>query len=108
MTTQQLTNQQDWQQHINQWHKSALNQAQYCRQHHLKESAFSYHKNKLAHHSKASLLEPVKSSGFIQLPTSQVFPAHEPLTLRFANGMQLTGLTASHVSLVKQLVAVLI
>lgn len=108
MTTQQLTNQQDWQQHINQWHKSTLNQAQYCRQHHLKESAFSYHKNKLAHHSKASSPEPVKPSSFIQLPTSQVFPAHEPLTLFFANGTQLTGFTASHVSLVKQLAEVLL
>jgi len=97
-------NKRHWQQHINQWRDSGLSQAQYCQQHHLKESAFSYHKYKGA---KQASLTPTKQSTFLQMPLSQVLPAQEPLTLHLANGLFILGIVLSNVALVKQLNEVL-
>jgi len=103
VTTQQITNQQDWQQHINQWKKSTLNQAQYCKQHNLKESAFSYHKCKQI----KTNITPVNATAFIKLSPPELLPPQEPLTLHFASRLSLSGITLNNVNIVKQLVEAL-
>ena len=94
-----MTNQQDWQQHINQWQKLTLNQAQYCKQHNLKESAFSYHKCK---QSKANTA-PIKATTFIKLPVPELLPVQEPLTLHFKSNLSLSGITLNNINLVTRL-----
>lgn len=102
------TKQKYWQQHINQWRKSGLSQAQYCKDNSIKESAFSYHKCRLTNGSV--LVEP-KKSGFLQLSAPQIFPAHvslstlthEPLTLHLAKGLSISGIALNNLDLVKQL-----
>lgn len=93
-----------WQQHINQWHKSGLSQAKYCRQHGLKTNRFSYHKLKF----KAKPAQ-TSSSGFIKIPVAQVAVKETlaPLTLHFTNGLSLSGIEGNNIALVKQLAAVL-
>ena len=93
-----------WQRHIKQWQSSGLNQAQYCKQHNLKESALSYHKcrQQLSNHDICAI-SPVKKIGFIQLPAPELLPLPAPLTLHFQGDLSLSGITSSNVSLVKQL-----
>lgn len=103
MATQQITNKHGWQQHINQWQKSTLNQAQYCKQHNLKESAFSYHKCKQI----KTNITPVNATAFIKLSPPELLSPQEPLTLHFANRLSLSGITPNNVDLVKLLAKVL-
>jgi len=98
------TKQKHWQQHIKQWRKSGLSQAQYCKDNSIKESAFSYHKGKLTNGSV--LVEP-KKLGFLQLSAPQIFPVHEPLTLHLAKGLSISGIALNNLDLVKQLSEVL-
>jgi hypothetical protein len=44
-----------WQNHIQGWRLRGINQADYCREHGLKETAFTYWKGKLTHESAAFL-----------------------------------------------------
>jgi hypothetical protein len=91
-----------WQNHIEQWTESGLSQAAYCREHQLDESQLSYYKRKFAGTLVASKKQE-KTSGFVSVQlTSEVQPA-EPLTLHFANGAHLSGITAANVTVVKQL-----
>jgi hypothetical protein len=91
-----------WENHIDQWKKSGLSQAAYCREHRLDESQLSYYKRKFAGTlvpSKPS----IKSSGFVSV---QVTPDAQPVerpTLHFANGAHLSGITAANVATVEQL-----
>ena len=93
-----------WEKHLAQWRESGSSQAEYCRNNKLKEHIFSYQKcksiNKAAPKSDAS-------AGFIQvkLPPNSIELA--TLSLRFNSGTSLSGITASNLALVKQLVAVL-
>jgi len=107
MATQQSARQEGWQQHITQWKNSTLSQAQYCKQHHLKESAFSYHKCKLIKRHTTSSLESAKPTGFIKLPVPALTPPQPPLTLHFLSGLSLCGITSNNTDLVKQLAEVL-
>jgi len=99
-----MTNQEYWQQHINQWQKSTLNQAQYCKQHNLKESAFSYHKCKQIKNNTA----PINTTTFIKLSPVKVLPPQAPLILHLKNNLSLSGITQNNVDLVKLLAEVLI
>ena len=51
-----------WQQHVSQWQKSSLSQAQYCKKHDLKAHSLSFHKRKLE-----TRREEAASSGFIKV-----------------------------------------
>jgi hypothetical protein len=93
-----------WEKHLTQWRDSDLNQAEYCRNHNLKEHSFSYQKCKRLNKTST---EANVSSGFIQVQLSrnQVEPA--PLTLHLNNDTYLSGITESNLALVKQLAQVL-
>jgi hypothetical protein len=91
-----------WQQHVSQWQKSALSQAQYCKKHDLKAHSLSFHKRKLE-----TRREEDASSGFIKVTVPQRVELQTPLTLHFANGLSLSGIEVNNIALVKQLTALL-
>ena len=93
-----------WREHVAQWLDTGLSQAAYCRQHELCPNGFSYYKRKYS-----TGLVPVKHkpAGFVSV---QILPEpqhHDPLSLHFTNGVRLIGITASNVSVVKQLAEML-
>ena len=93
-----------WPEHVSQWHDSGLSQANYCRQHGLCQNSFSYHKLK-----SSSGLMPTKSdsAGFVRVQVRPQPQYHEPLTLHFANGARLTGITENNMEMIKQLAVAL-
>ena len=93
-----------WHEHVTQWRDSGLTQVAYCRDHALCPHNFNYHKRKYS-----TRLVPVKHkpSGFVSVHRLPEPQHHEPLTLHFTNGVRLIGITASNVSVVKQLAEML-
>jgi hypothetical protein len=93
-----------WREHVSQWSDSGLTRAAYCRVHDLCPHNFSYHKRK-----DSTGLIPVKHkpSGFVSVQRLPEPQHHDPLTLHFTNGVRLVGITASNVSVVKQLAELL-
>jgi len=87
-----------WQNHVERWKASGLSQAAYCREHQLNEVSLSYHKRKTE-----NTMMPVKASGFASVQLAQTVPPAEPLTLHFANGAHLSGITANNLVVVTQL-----
>jgi hypothetical protein len=91
-----------WKNHIEQWKKSDLSQAAYSREHQLDQSQLSYYKRKFA----GTLIPDkpqVKSNGFVSVQVTPEVQPIEPLTLHFANGAHLSGITAANVTVVTQL-----
>lgn len=97
---------QHWLNHIKQWQDSGLSQANYFKKHDLKPHNLSYHKRKQECNQSNTPLTPT-STGFLHVEVSSIRVAPETLTLHFAEGVQLTGLTTSNLALVKQLAEVL-
>ena len=93
-----------WHEHITQWRDSGLTQAAYCRHHDLCPHNFSYHKRK---YSTGLATVKHKPSGFVRVQILPEPPHHDPLSLHFTNGVRLIGITASNVSVVKQLAEML-
>jgi hypothetical protein len=93
-----------WSEHVSKWRDSGLSQADYCRQHGLCQHSFSYHKLK-----SSTGLMPTKggSAGFVRVQVISQPQYHEPLTLHFANGTRLTGITENNMEMIKQLAMVL-
>ncbi|MGL5109971.1 MAG: IS66 family insertion sequence element accessory protein TnpA [Vibrio ordalii] len=91
---------QHWQQHIDAWQQSGGAQAQYCRQHELDQSQFSYWKRKL---TKNNDTKPVRPSRFA---VAQVAVMPEPpssLSISLPNGIVLGGIDAMNASVAAQL-----
>ena len=93
-----------WPEHVSQWRDSALTQIAYCRQYNLCPHQFSYHKRK---YLTGVVPAKDKSSGFVRVQVVPQPQYHEPLTLHFANGARLTGISANNIAVVKQLAEVL-
>ena len=91
-----------WQQHVDQWRKSGLSQAAYCREHQLSEFSLSYYKRKFDEGHRDTGLQ-TKSNSFVSVQLADDVQPLEPLTLHFANGAHLSGITATNVAVVKQL-----
>ena len=109
MTTAQKTSttEQFWFNHIKQWQDSGLSQSDYCKEHDVKPHSLSYHKCKQERNQASTQLATPSATGFLQVAVPPVVTLPEPLTLHFSNGLQLTGLTANNLALVKQLAEVL-
>jgi hypothetical protein len=91
-----------WKNHIDQWKQTDLSQAAYCREHQLDESQLSYYKRKFAG-TLVSSKPQVQSSGFVNVQVAPEAQPVETLTLHFANGAHLSGITAANVATVEQL-----
>jgi len=108
MTTNRIktTDTTVWKKHIEQWKKSGLSQAAYCREHQLDDSQLSYFKRKFAGTLITSKPQ-AQSNGFVHVQMSPATAPAEPLTLHFANGAHLSGITGANVKTVEQLARVL-
>ena len=74
----------------------------YCREHQLSPFSLSYYKRKFAGALLPVKAQPKKSE-FVTVQFADVPPEPAPLTLHFANGAHLSGITANNVIVVKQL-----
>ena len=94
-----------WASHIQSWQKTQQSQSAYCRDHDLNYHRFTYWHRKLV--NQASLARhPAQRSGFIPVePCSSV--AAQNLTATLPNGVLLQGITASNLTVVKQLLGLL-
>lgn len=94
-----------WASHIQSWQKTQQSQSAYCRDHDLNYHRFTYWRRKLV--NQASLArKPAQRSGFIPVePCSSV--AAQNLTATLPNGVLLQGITASNLTVVKQLLGLL-
>jgi len=61
-----------WQEHIQRWRESGISQADYCREHGLKEGAFTYWKGKLTHAGSATSGRAVNSGRSAVSDTSAI------------------------------------
>ncbi len=99
-----------WQHHIVQWQVSGLSQAAYCRQQDLCAHKFSYWKRQLQATCKPVADELKTGFTRVQIDTHDTnftTLASSGLSLRFNDGIQLTGITQANVCLIKQLLEVL-
>jgi hypothetical protein len=87
-----------WQQHVIQWRKSGLTQAQYCKKHELNTQRLIHHKRKLETKGE----QPAKT-GFIAVPIPKALttPTLTSLTLHFSSGLSLSGIAPDNMDVVK-------
>lgn len=92
-----MSHSQHWQHHIDAWQQVGSSQAQYCREHELDQSQFSYWKRKLA-----TLNEPnqpksaVGSSGFAVAQLAVIPEPTSSLSISFPCGIVLSGIDANN------------
>ena len=104
-----IVNQQSksfWFEHIQQWQRSGLSQAAYCRQHDLCQQKFSYQKR------KAIILDNVKPATSLGFTRVQVESFIAPdlavgLSLRLIDGTCIEGITENNLILLQPLLAIL-
>ena len=94
-----------WASHIQSWQKTQQSQSAYCREHDLNYHRFTYWWRKLVKQAGPAR-HPLQRSGFIAIePCSAV--AAQSLTATLPNGVLLQGISASNLTVVKQLLGLL-
>ena len=93
---------QYWQSHFVRWRESGLTQSEYCRQAQLSRHRFKYWRNKLDATVKRRRKKP--KSGFVPVQV-RGSTSEAGLSLRLANGMELRGIDAGNVELVRRVIA---
>lgn len=96
-----------WKLHLVQWQASGLSQAKYCRQQALHPNQFSYWKRKLSVACNPVELESKAGFTRVQVATDSITPSSSGLSLRFSDGLQLTGIAQNTMALTMQLIEVL-
>jgi len=90
-----------WQDHVTTWQASNLTQKAYCEAHGLRYSTFGYWVRKLRTPSE----DPRESaSGFVSVTMA---PADGGLVLALPNGLEIRGIEANHLGLVRDLLGML-
>ena len=95
-----MSHTQHWQHHIDAWQQSGGSQAQYCRQHELDQSQFSYWKRKLITTNEA---KPVRPSRFAVAQLAVMPEPASSLSISLPNGIVLGGIDAMNASVAAQL-----
>ena len=94
-----------WQERIQSWRDSGLTQSAWCQQHGIRASKFGYWKRKL---ETAPSVKPVPHSSGFALAVSQPEPTAPsgmaPLSITMPNGVTVSGIDDSNLSLVQRLV----
>ena len=89
-----------WQDHVTTWQASDLTQKAYCETHGLRYSTFGYWVRKL----RAPSVDRESASGFVPVTLS---PADGGLVLALPNGLEIRGIEAGNLSLVRDLLGML-
>ncbi|MCY4641085.1 MAG: hypothetical protein OXC41_00025 [Gammaproteobacteria bacterium] len=98
------TTDKEWLVRIQSWKESGLSQSAWCQKHDIRVSKFGYWKRKLETVSPA---KPANKTGFVPVVSAQqpVSPNDKSgLTVALPNGVTLSGINESNLSLVKQLI----
>ena len=91
-----------WQEHVTAWQTSGLTQKAYCKEHDLRYSTFGYWARKLR---ALSGDYQASASGFI--PVTLQSPAAGGLVLALPNGLEIRGIEANNLGLLRDLLGVL-
>ena len=94
-----------WQQHINIWKNSGLSGPKFCHANNLIYHQFSYWRKKLDITQGKPLSPSSMSAGFVQV--SYAATETESLQLILPNGVEVTGINTTNVSVVRQLLSFL-
>lgn len=86
-----------WQEHVTAWQASGLTQKAYCEEQDLRYSAFGYWVRKL--HSEANDRQAA-APGFVPVTLA---PTTGNLVVALPNGLEIRGIEAGNLALVKQL-----
>ena len=92
-----------WHEHVTTWQASGLTQKAYCDEHGLRYSAFGYWVRKLRGATEPPTEK--KGAGFVPVIPATVQPTG--LILSLPNGLEIRGIEAQHLALVRQLLEVL-
>ncbi len=96
-------NKEYWANHIRDWKSSGLTQTAYCDRENIKVYQLSYQKSKIDGSSnKTPKAQPSKFAAVEVLS-----PCNEALTLTFSGGIQLSGIDAANLTVVKHLMEML-
>ncbi len=94
-----------WASHVQSWQKTQQSQSAYCRDHDLNYHRFTYWRRKLVKQANPAR-HPVQRSGFIPIEPCSA-EAAQSLTATLPNGVLLQGISASNLTVVKQLLGLL-
>ncbi|WP_294042793.1 IS66 family insertion sequence element accessory protein TnpA [Thiolapillus sp.] len=92
-----------WQSHIAAWQQSGLTQKAYCEHQELRYSTFGYWVRKLRRAAEPATEKKV--AGFVPVIPATVQPTG--LTLSLPNGLEIRGIEANNLSLVRDLLGML-
>ena len=106
-STENNTDHEFWQLHIEQWHTSGLSQASYCRQQALLAHRFSYWKRKFLTDCEPVVPEPKSGFARVQVAAPVATFSSSGLSLCFRDGTQITGIAQHNLALIKPLLEVL-
>ena len=90
-----------WQPHIAAWQQSGLTQKAYCEQQELRYSTFGYWIRKLRRATEPTARE--RPSGFVPVIPATV----QPTDLSLPNGLEIRGIEANNLCLVRDLLGML-
>ena len=105
---EKITEPNFWELHVAHWQASGLSQVNYCEQHGLRAHQLGYWNRKFLVHDNS--LESEHKTGFARVQWAPSLSSSMPnsdLSLHFADGTQLTGITQHNLALLKQLLEVL-
>ena len=88
-----------WANHIKDWKTSGETQSHYCQHHNLKPHQLSYWVRVFKSNSRAD--RSTNSKGFVALQVTH--SATTGLTIRLPNGLQLGGVTAGDLAVVREM-----
>ncbi|HHJ18830.1 MAG TPA: IS66 family insertion sequence hypothetical protein [Gammaproteobacteria bacterium] len=92
-----------WEEHLQDWQQSNQSQSAYCREHGLNYHRFTYWRRKLMPKDNESIKASAGTgSGFVPV-TGPSAGAVSGLTATLPNGVQLQGITADNLDVVKPL-----
>ncbi len=100
-----LSRQEFWQRHVDQWQRSELSQSSYCQEQELIYHQFGYWKRQLLGTAEPTAApETDTNNRFIPVSLSSL-PDHSTLSVLMSNGLRVDGITGSTLGLAASLVA---
>lgn len=102
---------EQWQQRLQAWRESGLNQKQWCEQNHVRQPQFWYWKKKLEEVPAAKPIANASAPAFVPVALAPE-PAQVPdetaaLVITLPNGLKISGVDRSNLSLASTLIGLL-
>ena len=103
---------EQWQQRLQDWRESGLNQKQWCEQNNIRQPQFWYWKKKLEEIPAAEPIANAATPAFVPVALAPDSTHQEPkekaaLVITLPNGLQISGVDRSNLSLASSLIGLL-